>query len=51
LDFEALKKDPKFKMLMRQTEVYRNYKWQRYYWTKNSIEKVLTLIDKEMQKK
>ena len=48
LDFEALKKDPKFKMLMKQTEVYRQYKWRIYNRTKNGIEKVISLIEKEL---
>jgi len=48
LDFEALKKDPKFKMLMKQTEVFRQYKLRVYNGVKNGIEKVLSLIDKEL---
>ena len=48
LDFEALKKDPKFKMLMKQTEVFRTYKLRVYNGTKNGIEKVIALIDKEL---
>jgi hypothetical protein len=48
LDFEALKKDPKFKMLMKQTEVFRQYKLRVYNGVKNGIEKVLLLIDKEL---
>lgn len=48
LDFEALKKDPKFKMLMKQTEVFRTYKLLIYNYTKNRIEQIFTLIDKEL---
>ena len=48
LDYEALKKDPKFKMLMKQTEIYRQYKLRIYNGVKNGIEKVHNLIDKEL---
>ena len=48
LDFEALKKDPKFKMLMNQTELFRIYKLHVYTITKKGIEKIFTLIDKEL---
>ena len=48
LDFEALKKDPKFKMLLNRTENYRYYKRQRYSGVKYGIEMVLRIIDKEL---
>ncbi|MFH6769751.1 DUF6090 family protein [Gaetbulibacter aquiaggeris] len=48
LDFETLKKDPKFKMLMKQTEVFRTYKLGIYSFTKNRIEQIFNLIDKEL---
>jgi len=48
LDFEALKKDTKFQVLMRQTREYRNYKRRVYRNTKKIIEQILPLIDKEL---
>ena len=48
LDFEALKKDTNFQILMRQTREYRNYKRDYYSNTKKIIEQILTLIDKEL---
>jgi len=48
LDFEALKKDTKFQILMRQTREYRNYKRRFYRNAKIIIEQILPLIDKEL---
>ena len=48
LDFEALKKDNKFQILMRHTREYRNYKLDYYRATKKTIEQIISLIDKEL---
>jgi hypothetical protein len=49
LDFEALKKDHKFRLLLEQTKDYRNYKRRNYYWAKNGIQNLIRLIDKELE--
>lgn len=49
LDFEALKKDPKFRMLLVQTQQYRNTKYNRYAIVKNTIKEIVQLIEKELE--
>lgn len=49
LDFEALKKDDAFRILLGETDDYRNYKMRHYSWTKNSIKNLIRLIDKELE--
>jgi hypothetical protein len=49
LDFEALKKDNKFRMLLERTKDYRTYKKFRYGMAKNRIQKLITLIDREIK--
>ncbi|RIA09053.1 hypothetical protein OE09_0881 [Flavobacteriaceae bacterium MAR_2010_72] len=49
LDFEALKKDNKFRMLLERTKDYRTYKGIRYGMAINRIQKVITLIDIELK--
>jgi hypothetical protein len=48
LDFEALKNDYKFQMLLRQTVKFRGYKIRRYIITKNIANLIIPLIDKEL---
>jgi len=50
LDFEALKKDDKFRILLGQTERYRSYKITRYQSAKNIIQNLIHLIDQELNK-
>ena len=49
LDYEALKRDHKFRLLLDQTEGYRNYKLWKYDQAKNSIQVLIRLIDKELE--
>lgn len=46
LNFNQLKKDPKFLMLLDQTETYRDYKLNRYQITAQMIKEVVTIIDR-----
>ncbi len=48
LDFEALKKDSKFKMLLKQTEIFKNYKLNWFSEAKKRMDKSFTLIEKEL---
>lgn len=48
LDFEDLKKDNKFQMLLAQTAEFRRYKIRRYKITQQLIELIIPLIDKEL---
>jgi len=48
LDFESLKKDTKFLMLLEQSRRYRYFKIRRYRMAKEAIENILPLIDKEL---
>lgn len=50
-DFERLKKDDEFSMLMRQAYSYRTYKINRYKSAKYIIEALQKLIDKELKKR
>lgn len=49
LDFEALKKDTKFQMLLDQTNRYRGYKLSRYSSVKLVIKEVIEIIDRELE--
>lgn len=48
LDFEALKNDPKFLMLLDKILDYRSYKHHRYRIAINDIKELIDLIDKEL---
>ena len=48
LDFEALKNDPKFLMLLNQILGFRNYKLRRYRIAKDEIKELIEFIDKEL---
>ncbi len=48
LDFERLKKDTKFHMLLDQTKQYRDYKLRRYSYTVMGIKEVIIVIDREL---
>ena len=50
LDYEALKKDTKFQMLLFQADDYRVYKIDYYKEAKSGIKKVVNLIDKILEK-
>lgn len=47
LNFEALKKDPKFLMLLEKVDSYRSYKIGWYFNAKLTIKELVQLIDKE----
>lgn len=49
LDFNALKKDSKFKMLMEQTKSYRDFKLGRYYSAKYLIEELVPMIGRALE--
>ncbi len=49
LDFESLKKDPKFRILLEKTEGYRIYKERVYRFTKEDIKQLIGLIDQELK--
>lgn len=49
LDFEALKKDPKFHMLMEQTKRYRNNKLRHYKAVTSTIKRAITKIESELK--
>jgi len=49
LNFETLKKDAKFLMLMEQTKRYRDYKLSRYQSAKMGIKEVVKIIDRELE--
>ena len=49
LDFESLKKDHKFRLLLNQTHDYRRYKRRQYFFTMRRIKALITLIDKELE--
>ncbi len=48
LDFEALKKDHRFRLLLAQTEEYRYFKARNYYRAKSTIQNLIRIIDKEL---
>lgn len=48
-DFEKLKKDVEFAMLMHQGYTYRAYKINRYRYAKYIIEELIRMIDKELK--
>ena len=50
-DFESLKKDSKFKVLLRQAYTYRRYKIRWYKSTQILLNEVLKNIDKELSKR
>ncbi len=50
-DFERLKKDDEFKVLMRQAYRYRTYKINRYRSGRNYITKLLKSIEKELKRR
>ncbi|MFY0604857.1 MAG: hypothetical protein JXQ93_13035 [Flavobacteriaceae bacterium] len=50
-DFEKLKKDPEFLMLMHQSYTYRAYKINRYKYAEYIIEELSRMIDKELEKR
>lgn len=50
LDFEALKKDSKFQMLLEQTRNYRNLKLRRYSYVKLQIKDLIKRIEEELEK-
>ena len=50
LDFESLKKDHKFRLLLDQTHDYRRYKRRQYFFAKRRIKILINLIDKELAK-
>lgn len=50
LDFEALKKDHKFRLLLEQTELYRSWKGRNYNAAVKTIHSLMELIDKELTK-
>ena len=49
LDFEQLKKDPQFLMLLKAVETSRSYKLSRYLQTRLTVRKVVTHIDKILE--
>ena len=49
LDYEALKRDHKFRLLLKQTEAYRNYKLRKYGQAKNLSQVLIRLIDNELE--
>lgn len=51
LDFQALKKDPKFHMLLEQTNRYRNIKMGHYSNVKTLIKGVTIMIENELKKR
>ena len=50
LDFESLKKDHKFRLLLDQTHDYRRYKLRQYFFAIRRIKTLINLIDKELAK-
>ena len=48
LNFEALKKDSQFLMLLEQTGTFRSYKLNRYTLAKNSVKQLVKIIDEEL---
>ena len=48
LNFEALKKDSKFLMLLEETSKFRNYKLVRYTMAKKSVKQLVKSIDQEL---
>jgi hypothetical protein len=50
LNFETLKKDPKFHMLLEQTHSFRAYKLGRYWTAKKMIRMLVDQIDKELNR-
>ena len=51
LNFEALKKDAKFHMLLKQTTSFRDYKVGRYQMTKERVKELVRRIDIELKNK
>ena len=51
LDFDKLKNDPKFLMLLNQILEFRDYKIRRYKIAKNGIKELVEMIDKELENK
>ncbi len=49
LDFESLKKDHKFRLLLNQTQDYRRYKVRQYFFAKRILKELVNLIDKELE--
>lgn len=49
LDFEQLKKDPQFLMLLKGVETTRSYKLSRYLQTRSTVRKVVNQIDKILE--
>jgi len=50
LNFELLKKDPKFHMLLEETNIHRNNKLSHYYYVKYIIKELTVFIEKELSK-
>jgi|GEM_PF-1336781 len=48
LNFDALKRDPKFQMLLEQTNRYRNIKMGHYFYVKTLIKGVIKIIENEL---
>ncbi len=51
LNFEALKKDTKFHMLLDEAKEYRDYKIKRYSFAKSGIKEIVNMIDRELRVK
>lgn len=51
LDFETLKRDPEFKMLLRKTFKFRRWKIARYERVSNAIPDLMARIEKELKEK
>lgn len=49
LNFELLKKDPKFHMLLEETNIHRNNKLNHYYYVKYIIRELAVFIEKELK--
>lgn len=49
LNFEALKKDSKFLMLLEETSSFRSYKLSRYWEAKKRVKQLVKSIDQELK--
>jgi len=50
IDYNALKNDPEFKMLIYKTNEFRQYKIKRYSRTKEIIDQIIPMIEREVDK-
>ena len=50
LNFESLKEDPKFQMLLEQTKGYRDNKIRRYAYVRSIIKLLIPILERELEK-